>query len=236
MSLPADRTPRKRALRALNAYAEAVTQTLLPALDEAFAHASDEEIDARLASLDLSDEADRRGNGFGDPNARADRIMLRVEEDRTFVSDEITRLAIAGAYHIWERSVAEALLLKGYAGRIDNFEAIKRGLTAVGYDLGTSPALETAIDRLRLLTNAIKHGPGPSMSRLAERHADFVEGGTLCLRRLAQDDFAEAARTVRSFWLAWPPSQPDPWAEGRAADGWSLPAPEPYQEDPNADF
>ncbi|EWY41223.1 hypothetical protein N825_30655 [Skermanella stibiiresistens SB22] len=188
------------------------------------------------------EQAGEIGNQFAEdgesvPPARQAGIDQWYEEDEhrkdlAFAKDRIIEMAVAGLYHLWERRAVHMLRLhelsrsKSDDGKrkaaelsLNDFGEIRAQFERLGWDLEIQPFYKK-LNKLRLVTNAVKHGPGPAMTKLwrkcptlfwpynepghpipADLPAEPSSANTL---DLTADHFRDYARAVEAFWKAVP--------------------------------
>jgi hypothetical protein len=146
-----------------------------------------------------------------------------IFEDLEFVRLQIVGLAIAGSYHLWER-VTKEFLLRELVRQIEDavrlksqihkacFEKIVGLLEQMGWQVRMEP-FYPELDRLRLIANAVKHGDGPSTTKLLEAAPElFLDFGGDFLNknlgaeelRLTRQHFEVANAAVASFFETFP--------------------------------
>jgi hypothetical protein len=149
----------------------------------------------------------------------ADELGQYIYEDLRFVGDQVTMLAIAGVYHLWERRVKE--FLESQFGdyctpymplekvRTADFKKITKVLSAFGWDIRETD-FYSQLDRLRLVANVAKHGDGTSSEELFKKAPDMFKTTGLNappaarMLKLSQDDFCRAVDAVTKFFTQFP--------------------------------
>jgi hypothetical protein len=164
---------RAYALKTLEAYVSEVDERVLPAFGS-----------ASRAETPFPEEA---SDSDADPEAKQGIVARWYEEDEyrkdlEFAKSCIVEMAIAGLYHLWERRVTHLLRtykrgLPGAGGqrqemtdlKLGTFADIRTEFAKLGWDL-ESQEFYKKMNQLRLVTNAVKHGEGESMTRLWRKH------------------------------------------------------------------
>lgn len=222
---------RAAAIRTLRAFADGIEQKLIPAFGDI-----ENEADAFAAAEHdrmLAGPAWEGGPDAGDIAERAmDRGLARYE-DLAFVRGHLHALAVAGLYHLWERTLKDFLLreLNWFGGDARNrkklqhadFETLVAILGSMGFHIESDPFYR-GMNLARLVTNAIKHGEGPAFDELKAVAPHLVRGPMgldFDFTVATPDDiwidgpaFAELAIAFRQFWEALPEdlSAPPGWA------------------------
>jgi len=132
----------------------------------------------RLTEVDFGPEDRYQGD---DEEAYAERQMraqciedcrMRLEQTETY----LWGLGIAGIYHQFERDVREvvAAFKRPQPPKLSTakFEKLCCYLVQLGYQIKQSAGFDH-LDTARLISNAIKHGNGPSFSELATKRPDL---------------------------------------------------------------
>jgi hypothetical protein len=107
-----------------------------------------------------------------------------VYRDLKFVREQVTGLAIAGIYHLWERLLKEFIVnpyrFDGPTNVLPTKEEVFKAdfpkLEAVLHEVGWTIKTEgfySDLDRLRLVANVVKHGDGPACKALLEKAPDM---------------------------------------------------------------
>jgi hypothetical protein len=157
-----------------------------------------------------------------------DRGIERYE-DLAFAEGQLRALAIAGLYHLWERTLKELLVRtlgwEGYSKKqIDkihrsNFHDLIDTLEEFGF-LVKEQSFFDDLDIVRVVANTCKHGEGRSFEELANKAPELLRGRyklESLLHSPHPDDlwiddqkFADLERAVEQFWHAMPERLPIP--------------------------
>lgn len=170
--------------------------------------------------------------------AMAREAGIERYSDLVFVQGQLHSLAVAGMYHLWERTLKEFLLrgLRWVGLTEQGKKEVRRATFAdlvaymmdLGFDVKAAPffdPLETAY----LVANASKHGEGTSFQRLVKKAPNFFMGPygdsellKLTLASPRPDDlwvdeksFAALAAAFTDFWQQMPEHLPIPpaWSQ-----------------------
>ena len=200
------------------AYVKATLDRLLPALDmpdpEAFELVEEARREARAGMTEswrTEEEADEV----------ADNLMRAFFDEQKFLQRQAREFAFAALFHIWERTVWKILrdadrihhgaVLEGKKKKLD-IDSTLRVLARCGYDTEGQPFVRD-LHKLNLISNAVKHGHGSSLTQLAEEFPDLL------LRRelgeeltpehlfLTAEHLTELAASVAAFWELFPAQQ-----------------------------
>jgi hypothetical protein len=217
MSLYFAKPDRRYALELIDVYAKEVTSRVLPVFDH--------------IEREADDAANQCYDNTGDASAAQQR-GISLYSDVTFVREQVTGLAIAGLYHLWERCLKEFLVgevkhceklahedhekLRGHI-RKSNFIDLKNILQQLSWSIDPED-FYADLDILRLVTNVIKHGDGDSCKKLLKREpAMFYDYGHALLNdyfrnasnlSLRRDDFARFVDATRKFFEQFPERLP----------------------------
>lgn len=144
----------------------------------------------------------------------------RVYSDLEFVRRQVTGLAIAGLYHLWERLLKEFLRRQRAEEEekihAAEFDKLVKLLAQYGWNVGKEE-FYADLNTLRLIANAVKHGDGKSCDKLLATAPDlFMDFGGPFLndRRGASDmrldpvHFDRFAAATRSFFQLFPARLP----------------------------
>jgi hypothetical protein len=197
------------------AYARATLERLLPALfmpdPEAFDLVEEARREARAdMAWDVDDEADQA----------ASDLMRAFFDEQQFLQRQVRDFAFAALFHLLERAVQKILqqadtihsgaVLKGKKPK--NFSAVLRVLARCGYVTDGQP-FAPDLHKLNLISNAVKHGHGDSLTQLAEEFPDLflhrapdesLDPEHLCL---APELLSQLAASVAAFWGSFPTQQ-----------------------------
>jgi len=159
---------RRYALGLVDAYENEVTNRVLLVFDNLVQEADDA---ADQSYADTGDEGTAREQGFS------------VYSDLKFVRDQVTGLAIAGLYHLWERRIKEFLVGEYRhcgkpTGKVFNadFRKLEAVLQEVHWPIKTE-AFYSDLNRLRLVANVVKHGDGGSCKELLKLEKELEKQG-----------------------------------------------------------
>ena len=162
------------------AFLKGVLEKILPVFKdinseaEAFAEAEFQ----RLLSVPCSDAVD-----IGDIAERTMDDGVEKYRDLEFVQGQLHVLCVAGIYHLWERTLKDFMLREiDFGGdekireiRMAGFEKLICCLTKLGFDV-KSEQFFAGMETANLVTNACKHGGGPSLDRLAMKAPNLLQG------------------------------------------------------------
>jgi hypothetical protein len=206
---------RRYRLELIDAYANEVTKRVLPVFDH--------------IEQEADDAADECWQDTGN-DATAHERGLSLYSDLKFVREQVTGLAIAGMYHLWERLLKE-FIVEEYRyneptkqdflkTKEDIFKAefpkLEDVLQKVGWNIKTE-GFYSDLDLLRLVANVVKHGDGQSCKALLAKAPDmFVDFGHPWINNsrgasnlsLKREDFPRFATAVRRFYEQFPERLP----------------------------
>ena len=156
---------RRYTLELIDTYAKEVTKRVLPVFDHIEKEADDA---ANQCWCDTGDDSTPYERGFS------------VYSDLKFVRDQVTGLAIAGIYHLWERLLKNVLVRQYRHYDIPtkedvfkaNFPKLENFLQDVGWSI-KAEAFYSDLDCLRLVANVVKHGDGDACKRLRDKAPDM---------------------------------------------------------------
>lgn len=204
---------RRYVLDLVSAYSRGFTDRVLAA----FAHI-EEEADARgdtYYDKKTNEPAwDDSGPDEGEIADDAEDRSQRRYDVLAFVKHEVTGLAIAGIFHLWERLVKEFLdgqPCRKTAKKVQeaNFEKITKIIAACGWNIRIA-AFYPQLERLRLIANVVKHRDGKSCNDLFAKAPDMfrptLRKGPPRARdlELSRDDFCKAVDAVKKFFMEFP--------------------------------
>jgi hypothetical protein len=205
---------------ATTAYVKATLDRLLPALDmpdpEAFKCVEETRHEARAQAgmaWDADEEADRV----------ASDLMRVFFDEQEFLQKQVLDFAFAGLFHLLERTVLKIILEadKRHCETVLNlderkknlcFEDVRRVLARCGY-VTDDQSFARDLHKLNLISNAVKHGQGRSLKRLAKEFPDLflcpAPNETFVLEHLVltRKLLSELAASVAAFWSAFPAQQ-----------------------------
>jgi hypothetical protein len=156
---------RRYTLDLIDAYTTEVTKRVLPVFDQIEQEADDA---AEQAWQETGNEGIAQERGFS------------LYSDLEFVREQVTGLAVAGTYHLWERLLKDFLVreyrhypkpTKEEVFKAD-FPKLEQFLEEAGWPIKTAEFYPD-LDRLRLVVNVIKHGDGKSCKELLEKAPDM---------------------------------------------------------------
>lgn len=156
----------------VEAYRDAALHRIVPAFDgldgdaEAFGEAEFE----RLCSMPDSDGM----CDIGDLAEQAGRRSIEYAETMFAIRQSTLNVLAVGLYHLFEQQ-QKSLYTQTYAsrtGKVFGWEELNISLLLSGVDRTTLPGLNR-IEELRLAANTIKHGSGPSATKLAAVRPDL---------------------------------------------------------------
>lgn len=165
------------------AFVQGVNDKLFPAFEniEAEADKFTEQEYERLGSMPSWGE----GPGMDEIAETAEDRGIERYQDLVFVQVQLHALAVAGLYHLWERSLKDFLIRTlGWEGLTDDgrrevqnfrFAKLIDTLTEVGFAVREQSFFDQ-IEIASLVANACKHGEGPSFERLVEKAPELLRG------------------------------------------------------------
>jgi hypothetical protein len=212
---------RRYTLDLVRAYSHGFTTHILSGFD-------DIEADADAAASAYFEEQMNQPTGYDgpydDPGAVADDAQehgFSVYSDLEFVRTEVTALAVAGLYHLWERLLKNFLVreFEPYdppiaTDKLRRAEFVILGdiLIKHGWDIKGRDFYDD-LDTLRLVANVVKHGDGKSCDDLLEKAPQmFHDFGNLCMNdrrgadhlELRKEDFLRFVAAVLGFFEQFP--------------------------------
>jgi hypothetical protein len=209
MSLYFAEPNRRYALERIDVYAKEVADRVLPIFDH-MEQEADEAANQHYRKTGNPEDAHQRG--------------ISIYIDLNFVRTQVTGLAIAGIFHLWERLLKEFLVQESHhyteptRERIlgAQFPKLVKWLEEIGWSIKSAQFYDS-LDCLRLVANVIKHGDGQSCRSLLKKApnmfisfghpwADDKRGAShLSLKR---EDFPEFASAARMFFEQFPARLP----------------------------
>ena len=216
---------RARVLGQHRALARGIQDKLMPAFRdiESEANAFTDREYMRLSSLPSAD-----GDfDMGDVAETAIDQGVRRYEDLAFAEGQLRALAIAGLYHLWERTLKEFLVQtldwegfpKSQIGKIKgaNFDVLIDILKEFGF-LVKEECFFDRLEIVRLVANTCKHGEGPAFEKLRNKAPELLRGRYKLESLLFSphpDDlwinnqkFADLERAIEQFWHTMPERLP----------------------------
>jgi hypothetical protein len=206
---------RRYALELVNAYATEVAKRVLPVFDNIGQEADDAE---NQCWLDTGNDRTAFEQGFS------------VYSDLIFVREQVTGLAVAGLYQLWERLIKKFIVneylsdkptMQDFLPTNDkvlkaDFSKLEKFLKSVGWSI-KKEEFYPDLDRLRLVANVVKHGDGPACKVLLQRAPDMFfdfghswpnekRGASHLL--LKREDFPKFADAARRFFERFPERLP----------------------------
>ena len=180
--------------------------------------------EADAAFDEFREAAEQRMGQDVDPDTYIDQAYeygFKIYQDMLFVKRQTITISLIGAFHLWERLIKRFI---AHEFRLDNFEPKKEITKWNFYDIEeqlqffkfelSQQAYWPSLNRLRLLANAMKHGPGGSYDKLA---AEWPEAFYGCGKttssfvtfeynepELAEDHFDELVASILIFWKEFP--------------------------------
>jgi len=162
-------------------------------------------------SWDAEDEADEAASG----------PMKTFFDERQFLRRQVLDFAFAALFHLLERALQRILhqaddvhsegVLQGK--KLRQFDEMCRVLARCGYDTTGLPFARD-LDKLKLISNAVKHGQGVALYRLAKEFPELFLSRepteTLVFEHLSltPELFTRLAASVADFWDSFPTQQP----------------------------
>ena len=223
--------PQQYALDLVRAYSSGFADRVLPGFQDIEAEA-----DAACAAYfesRMNQEASEDGEDEGAVADDVEEYGHRVYADLEFVRQQVTGLAIAGLYHLWERLVKEFLEISFRAVdppvqlqtlRRADFNAVVVWLRErFGWDI-EAEGFFADLHQLHLVANVVKHGDGKSCEALLEKapelFRDFIHIEAIDLRgadelRLEREHFVRFTGSVLQFIECFPTVERQPVASTR---------------------
>lgn len=208
------------AIKSTNVYRDEFSSRLMPAFDNI-----DEE--ANVVAQEVWDAAmslQYNGDEYYDLGMFADSAQeagMEAFENLHFVKQQLLGLAVAGLYHLWERTLKQFISKEYRRHRLDekyvtklvkmDFNDLSEVLSRFGYDLSKTLHFNI-LNELRLVANTIKHGDGVSCDALATIAPDLFSQGHISYKdkptfddlELSNSDFTRYANGVEIFWTLFP--------------------------------
>ena len=225
--------PQQYALDLVRAYASGFADRVLPSFQGIEAEsdaASEAYFNSRMNQVASEDEP------WEDEGAVAEHAQehgLSVYTDLEFVRQQVTGLAIAGLYHLWERLVKEFLETSFRAVdppvtpptvRRADFNVVVAWLRErFGWDI-EAECFFADLHQLHLVANVVKHGDGKSCEALLDKAPElFSEFGHRWANkrrgaddlRLEREHFVQFAGSVLQFIECFPTVERRPVASTR---------------------
>ncbi len=205
-------------------YARAVCNRMLPALEITADEKADLAIfDQQYQSASFVDDVHSWPDGeFSNRHDIGVTVLGYAQMERHNLIRHMLGLGFAGLFHVFERQVLEVLrrldcqrngaVLSGWddKGRM-SFDDYKGLLSRGGYPIPAD--IETVLDRVRLIGNAMKHGSPDSIVRLHKRYPKLFweayrvnknETPTLEFLDLTRDMLLEDAKKIAEYWRNFP--------------------------------
>jgi hypothetical protein len=202
---------------ATTAYARAMLDKLLPALDTPdpevfdFAEELHREALADAASRGSEDGADQSADDFWRGVYAEQQALQQQALDFSFVAVfHLLERTMQKIFRQWDETLGGTVLKVGEPP--PNFNAMLRMLAVYGYVTDGQPFVGN-LHKLNLISNAVKHGQGPSLIQLADEFPDlFLRRASDEMTipehlRLTQDLLRELVESVAAFWAAFPTQQ-----------------------------
>ena len=158
------------------------------------------------------------GDGSEDPSAIADHVTNQAAEfliTMEWLKQQTINNSTAGLYHLWEKDLKSFLVKTvvrfGSANEKKlegaDFKALVKILSKYKYDFAVQHHYGM-IDELRLVSNAVKHGPGDGLSELISRRPDLFHKNYFTGEvdhdvenlEITEDQFNEFAHVITEFW------------------------------------
>jgi hypothetical protein len=225
--------PQQYALDLVRAYSSGFADRVLPGFQDIEAEAdaaSEAYFDSRMNQMASEDEY------WEDEGAVAEHAQehgLSVYTDLEFVRQQVTGLAIAGLYHLWERLVKEFLETSFRAVdppvppqtvRRADFNVVVVWLRErFGWDI-EAEGFFAHLHQLHLVANVVKHGDGKSCEALLDKAPElFQDFSHLWARerrgaddlRLEREQFVQFTGSVLQFIECFPTVERQPVASTR---------------------
>jgi hypothetical protein len=202
----------------VEAYASAVTYKVLPIFDnlEAQRNAADEEFDEWFESQEIGPVD---GPDFDNLMEAGSYNTVRLELEFDFVPRQMIGLVVAGLFHLWEKLAKEYLFFALEAQEPERLKRLKKAdfwgivaeLERFNWQIETEPFFP-ALNKLRLISNVIKHGAGAASAELMTVAPELFDGNAAMPvdnnvdvdLLLAPDLFNAAVQAVKDFFDALP--------------------------------
>jgi hypothetical protein len=219
---------RRSALDAVDAYAEAVTQKVLPLFDDLKAQGEVEDknfrewVQGEWAEFDINDDMTFRCLHEAEDYHNARQLLYFDAIPRQMLG-----LAMAGLYHLWEQLAKQIMYwalrspqtdhqtLSRQLSRAD-FKALGKWLNRFTWNKDGTPfesqPFYPGLMRLRLIANVVKHGRGTAATELeaiapelfnSNEISPVQDPGSVDLM-FAPENFHAAVNAVRGFFEALP--------------------------------
>ena len=210
---------RAYALGLLGAYFQNMTQKVFNAFEDIENDAeqfADREYE-RLCSLPTSEN----GPDLEALAEMAQNSSFSYYDDLVFVKGQVIGLAVAGLYHLWERTLKSFLKREleqcGLSEETKcvhtmKFDRLVDSLHEIGYEVRKYP-FYTELDLLRLVANVFKHGEGPSLQDLYSSAPEFfrtyfkdagVVSSDMDSFYINENHFQNFSTAIKSFWETMP--------------------------------
>ncbi|AXF05995.1 hypothetical protein [Paraburkholderia hospita] len=219
---------RRSGLDAVDAYAEAVTEKVLPLFDDLKAQGKEEDkgfqewVQSEWAEFDINDDMT-----FRCLNEAEDYHNTRQLLYFDAIPRQMLGLAMAGLYHLWEQ-LAKQIVYWALRSPQTDYESLSRQLSKADFKAlekcldrftwnkdGTTfegQPFYSGLNRLRLIANVVKHGRGTAARELetiapelfnSNENSPVQDPGAVDLL-LAPEHFDAAVNSVRGFFEALP--------------------------------
>jgi hypothetical protein len=217
---------RRYALGMVGAYSAGLSKRVLPAFNEIEAEADaavEMYFNERINEPVEYDDPDdfnweyHEERVYEAAKGHAESVYLDLE----FVRRQITGLAVAGLYHLWERLLKEFLVREGLREKRWTHRAKFKQLITLLSDNGWDVLAQDFyrdLERLRLVANTVKHSDGDCCGELlvAAPELFFDWGVPLLNERRGADDlrldvghFEQFTQGVRAFFEQFPERLPE---------------------------
>jgi hypothetical protein len=198
------------------AYIDAVRERIIPSFDD-YDERAEQARDDYLQDLMSSATESTDGESIYES---AFNHGFQNYLDGIFLKHQMIAISSAGLYHFWERLIKSFIAEEADKDRIQyqrsitmwNIDDISLWLTGFGHNIKNKDSWKY-MNRLRLVANAVKHGPGLSKKELLSEwpevfgmptEAQFISSFYQNEINLEVDHFDQLAKSVCLFWHEMP--------------------------------
>jgi hypothetical protein len=214
------RWSRKNALETTSVYVDGFSKRLIPIFDnieEEASSAAEEAWQSAMSSTAYENSVDP-----SDFAEAARDYGVEVYENLYFVRQQIIGLATSGLYHLWERLLKQFICKElrhcSFGKRSvheemakADFKELEKLLSQFGFCLAKQ-SYYADLSQLRLVSNVIKHGDGPSCKELQAVAPEMFQGylyhfdvlSNADSLELKLEDFVRYTRAITDFWNTFP--------------------------------
>jgi hypothetical protein len=164
----------------------------------------------------------------------AQAVLRGFFDEQEFMQRQVREFAFATLFHVFERTLRKILIeanriykesvLKG-DGDLASLDSMLGVLARCGYDTDGQPYRQS-LHKLNLISNAVKHGHGRSLTQLAEKFPELflhrAQDEALALEHLhylTAELLIELAEAVAAFWESFPSQRFSVAPDATAASG-----------------